>query len=153
MIKIYTDGACLGNPGPGGYAAIIQTSHQEQELVGGFNHTTNNRMEMLAVIKGLEEVLPSSESVLVYSDSQYVINGIVKGWAKQWRANRWVKKDKKPALNPDLWGRLLDLCESGKVDFQWVRGHTGHPENERCDRLAVAASRRPGLPSEPRGDQ
>ncbi|WP_287128037.1 ribonuclease HI [Candidatus Cyanaurora vandensis] len=149
LIRIYTDGACIGNPGPGGYAAIIDDPVTgERELTGGYAHTTNNRMEMLAVIRGLVD-LPGARKVMVYSDSQYVINGITKGWAKKWKANNWIKADKKPALNPDLWQQLLDLCQQHQVTFEWVRGHSGHPQNERCDRLAVVASRRAGLPPDP----
>ena len=148
-IQLFTDGACQGNPGPGGYAAILRGPQGEQEITGGYIRTTNNRMELLAVIRGLES-LTAPTPVVVYTDSQYVVNGITLGWAAKWRANRWIKSDKKPALNPDLWGRLLDLCAMHQVTFQWVRGHSGHPENERCDRLAVAVAKRPDLPPDPK---
>jgi len=138
-VEIYTDGACIGNPGPGGYGTILRHGATEKELAEGFRLTTNNRMEMLAAIKGLEALKEPCE-VDLYADSLYVINGIEKGWAKSWRANGWRKKDKLPAVNSDLWARLLDLCETNKVRFHWVRGHNGHPENERCDRLANTAA-------------
>lgn len=138
-VDIYTDGACIGNPGPGGYGTILRHGTTEKELSEGFRLTTNNRMEMLAAIKGLEALKEPCE-VDLYADSQYVINGIEKGWAKSWRANGWRKKDRMPAVNSDLWARLLDLCETNKVRFHWVRGHNGHPENERCDRLANASA-------------
>ncbi len=143
-IHLYTDGACSGNPGPGGYGAILKLPEGEQELSGGYQHTTNNRMELMAVIKGLE-ALPISSQVVVYSDSKYVIDAITLGWAKKWQARNWIKPDKKPALNPDLWQTLLALCAYHRVTFVWVRGHSGHPENERCDRLAVAASHQRNL--------
>ncbi len=139
-VVIYTDGACLGNPGPGGYGAILTDATREKELSGGFRLTTNNRMELLATIKGLE-ALKMPCDVVLWTDSQYVVNGMEKGWAKSWRAKGWIKSDKKPAVNPDLWGRLLDLCEINNVRFQWVRGHNGHVFNERVDRLAFAAAK------------
>jgi len=143
--RIFTDGSCLRNPGPGGYGVIVRDGAGERELSGGFAHTTNNRMELLAVIRGLAMV-PVGAKVVVCTDSQYAINGIAQGWAKGWRARGWVKKDKQPALNPDLWDLLLNLCEERQVRFEWVRGHTGHPENERCDRLAYRAAQQPNLP-------
>lgn len=135
-VDIYTDGACSGNPGPGGWAAILVYKKTEKEISGGEPQTTNNRMELTAAIKALE-ALNEPCSVSLYSDSQYVINGITKGWAKTWRKNNWVKSDKKPALNPDLWEKLLGLCEVHEVKFVWVRGHDGNEYNERCDVLAV----------------
>lgn len=138
-VDIYTDGACIGNPGPGGYGTILRYNAKEKELSEGFRLTTNNRMEMLAVIKGLEALKEPCE-VDLYADSLYVINGIEKGWAKSWRANSWRKKDKTQAVNSDLWQRLLDLCETHTVRFHWVKGHNGHAENERCDQLANAAA-------------
>lgn len=135
-VDIYTDGACSGNPGPGGWAAILVYKKTEKEISGGEPQTTNNRMELTAAIKALE-VLNEPCSVSLYSDSQYVINGITKGWAKTWRSKGWVKSDKKPALNPDLWEKLLGLCEVHEVKFVWVRGHDGNEYNERCDILAV----------------
>lgn len=135
-VEIFTDGACSGNPGPGGYGAILRYEGHEKELSGGEAQTTNNRMELTAVIVALE-ALKFPCKVILTTDSKYVVDGIEKGWAKSWRANGWKKKDKKPALNPDLWGRLLDLLEIHSVEFNWVKGHAGHPENERCDALAV----------------
>lgn len=134
-VTVYTDGSCLENPGPGGWAAIVDVDGVTTELSGGEAQTTNNRMELMAVISALEHLKEPAE-VVVYADSQYVINGIEKGWAKSWRRNGWVKSNKQPALNPDLWDRLLGLCEKHKVRFQWVRGHAGNPKNERCDELA-----------------
>ena len=138
-VDIFTDGACIGNPGPGGYGTILRYNERERELSEGFRLTTNNRMEMLAAIKGLEALKEPCE-VDLYADSLYVINGIEKGWARAWRANGWRKKDRTPAVNSDLWQRLLDLCEANRVRFHWVKGHNGHAENERCDQLANAAA-------------
>ncbi len=138
-IEMFTDGACSGNPGPGGWGTILRYNGVEKELSGGERQTTNNRMELTAVISGLE-ALKEKCKVVVTTDSKYVVDGIVNGWAKSWRANGWVKSDRKPALNPDLWGRLLDLIDEHEVEFKWIKGHAGHPENERCDRLAVTAT-------------
>ncbi len=138
-IEMFTDGACSGNPGPGGWGTILRYNGVEKELSGGEKQTTNNRMELTAVISGLE-ALKEKCKVVVTTDSKYVVDGIVNGWAKSWRANGWVKSDRKPALNPDLWGRLLDLIDEHEVEFKWIKGHAGHPENERCDRLAVTAT-------------
>ena len=135
-VEIFTDGACSGNPGPGGYGAILKYGEHIKELSGGEEQTTNNRMELTAVITALE-ALKEPCLVVLTTDSKYVVDGIEKGWAKSWRENGWKKKDKKPALNPDLWGKLLDLLEVHEVKFNWVKGHAGHPENERCDELAV----------------
>ncbi len=135
-VEIFTDGACSGNPGPGGYGAILRYGEHIKELSGGEEQTTNNRMELTAVIVALS-ALKEPCLVILTTDSKYVVDGIEKGWAKSWRENGWVKKDKKPALNPDLWGKLLDLLEIHEVKFNWVKGHAGHPENERCDELAV----------------
>jgi ribonuclease HI len=145
-VDAYTDGACSGNPGPGGYAVVLRWNGHERELAQGFRRTTNNRMEIRAVIAALEALTEPCELV-VHSDSQYVVNAVQQGWAKKWRANGWMRNRKEEALNPDLWGRLLDLLErSGhKVRFVWVRGHAGHDENERADRLAVAAIQGPDL--------
>lgn len=137
-VSLYTDGACSGNPGPGGWGAILEYGDSRRELSGGERETTNNRMELMAVIKGLEALNEPCE-VAVTSDSKYVVDGIEKGWAAGWRARGWKKSDGKPALNPDLWERLLNLVEKHKVTFHWIRGHSGHPENERADDLAVAA--------------
>ena len=138
-VEIITDGACRGNPGPGGYGVILRFGTNEKELSGGFRNTTNNRMELLAAISGLRS-LNRKCSVTLYSDSQYLVNGIEKGWATKWRSNNWIKSDKKPAINSDLWDELLKLTEEHEVKFVWVRGHDGHEENERCDQLAVAAA-------------
>ena len=140
-VTIYTDGACSGNPGPGGWGAILRYNGREKELSGGEELTTNNRMELTAVIEGLD-ALKEPCRVLLTTDSKYVADGIGKGWAESWRRNGWRKSDKKPALNPDLWDRLLNLVEKHSVEINWVKGHEGHPENERCDRLAVAESQK-----------
>ncbi|MCL2057003.1 MAG: ribonuclease HI [Oscillospiraceae bacterium] len=134
-VQIYTDGACSGNPGPGGWAAILKYAGHEKELCGGENDTTNNRMELTAVIEGLSALKEPCEAEIT-SDSKYVIDSVTKGWVYGWRAKGWIKPDKKPALNADLWERLLPLLEKHRVSFRWIRGHTGHPENERCDKLA-----------------
>ncbi len=136
-IELFTDGACSGNPGPGGWGAILRFKGTEKELSGGEKNTTNNRMELTAVIEGLS-ALKEPCKVRLVTDSKYVADGIGKGWAESWRKNGWRKADKKPALNPDLWERLLNLLELHNVEICWVKGHAGHPENERCDRLAVA---------------
>lgn len=136
-VTIYTDGACSGNPGPGGWGAILQYGKWKKELSGGEEETTNNRMELMAVIKALE-CLKEPCIVELWSDSQYVINGLEKGWAKSWRAKGWKKADKKPALNPDLWGRLLDLCEGHTLHYHWVKGHADNEFNNRCDEMAVS---------------
>ena len=137
-VEIFTDGACSGNPGPGGYGAILRCGGVEKELSGGEKETTNNRMEITAAIVALE-ALKEPCQVTVYSDSRYLVDAINKGWAVGWRSNGWIKKDKKPALNSDLFERLLNLLEIHKAEFIWVRGHNDHPENERCDKLAVNA--------------
>ena len=142
-IQIFTDGACSGNPGPGGWGAILRYKAHEKELSGGEAETTNNRMELMALIAALEQLKEPWEIDLC-SDSQYVINGLQKGWAKGWRARGWKKADKSPALNSDLWARLLDLSEAHTIHYNWIKGHAGHPENERCDRLAVEQSKRFG---------
>lgn len=138
-VDIFTDGACSGNPGAGGYGVILRYMGKEKELSGGEPNTTNNRMELMAAIVGLG-ALKEPCRVRLYSDSQYVINGIVKGWAASWQRNGWIKSDRKPALNADLWERLLELIGLHEVEFVWVKGHNDHPENERCDRLAVRQS-------------
>ena len=136
-VEIFTDGACSGNPGPGGWGAILRYGDKEKELSGGEKDTTNNRMELTACIEALSALKEACEVVLT-TDSQYVINGITKGWAESWRKNNWIKSDKKPALNSDLWEQLLNLIEKHHVTFNWIKGHAGHPENERCDTLAVS---------------
>lgn len=138
-INLYTDGACSGNPGPGGWGAVLEFNGTRKELSGGAANTTNNRMELLGVISGLEALREPCE-VTLCSDSKYVIDGLSKGWAKGWRARGWKKSDKTPALNSDLWARLLELTEVHTMKYVWVRGHNGHAENERCDALAVAAA-------------
>lgn len=140
-VHIYTDGACSGNPGPGGWGAILRYGQQEKELSGGERDTTNNRMELTAAIRALE-ALREPCRVTLYSDSRYMVDGMTKGWAKGWKAKGWIKADKKPALNPDLWDRLLTLCETHSVSFQWVRGHAENPYNNRCDEMAVSCWRK-----------
>ncbi len=135
-VDIYTDGACSGNPGKGGYGAILVYNGFEKELSGGERETTNNKMELLAVITALE-ALKESCHVTVTTDSKYVSDGISKGWAESWRSHGWKKSDGKPALNRELWERLLELISKHEVEFVWVKGHAGHPYNERCDTLAV----------------
>ncbi len=135
-VTIYTDGACSGNPGPGGWGAILVSNEHEKELYGGEKETTNNRMELTAVISALSALKRPCE-VTLYTDSKYVVDAIEKGWAKKWKANNWMRTNKDKALNSDLWQQLLDLLEIHKVSFVWVKGHAGHAYNERCDRLAV----------------
>lgn len=147
-VQLFSDGACLGNPGPGGYGVILRFGTAEKELSAGYRLTTNNRMELMGVIAGLE-ALKEPCDVHVFSDSEYVVNGLKLGWAKKWRANRWLKSDRKPAINSDLWARLLDLCDVHDVTIQWVRGHAGHKENERCDFLAVQAAKSDDLQPDP----
>lgn len=136
IVYLYTDGACSGNPGPGGYGAILRYKEKERVLSGGSPKTTNNRMEMMGVIVGLS-ALKESCSVQLYTDSKYVCDAIEKGWVKNWKANGWKKSNKTPALNIDLWEEILILLEKHDVEIHWIKGHNGHPENERCDRLAV----------------
>ncbi len=136
-VEIFTDGACSGNPGPGGWGAVLRYGTTEKELSGGEAATTNNRMELTAVIEALKALKMPCE-VSVTTDSKYVYESVTKGWVYKWRDNNWRKPDKKPALNPDLWSELLSLLDVHKVTFHWVKGHNEHPENERCDRLAVA---------------
>ena len=135
-VTLYTDGACSGNPGPGGWGAILEYGGAEKELSGGEDSTTNNRMELTAVIRGLE-ALKEPCTVELYSDSKYVIDALQKGWAKGWRARGWIKSDKTPALNPDLWQRLLELTQMHQVHCHWVKGHADNPKNNRCDQMAV----------------
>jgi len=139
-VVAYTDGACSGNPGPGGYGVVLLWNGHRKEISRGFRHTTNNRMEMMAVIEALR-TLKGPCKVTVWSDSQYVVHAVEKGWAKRWRQNDWRKSDKTPALNSDLWAELLSLLESHPARLRWTRGHAGDPENERADELAVAALR------------
>jgi len=140
-VIIYTDGACSGNPGPGGFGAVLLFGDKRLEISGGYRNTTNNRMELLAVISALER-LTRPCNVTLYSDSQYVVDAVTKRWVYSWQNRGWRKADRKPALNVDLWQRLLPLLEKHEVEFRWVRGHNNVVENERCDRLAVEASQR-----------
>ena len=140
-VTLYTDGACSGNPGPGGWGAILEFNGVEKELSGGESETTNNRMELTAVIEGLR-ALKESCIVEPYSDSKYLIDGLSKGWAVSWRKNGWRKADKKPALNPDLWEILLNLTEKHTLHYHWVKGHAENEYNNRCDQLAVAESKK-----------
>lgn len=135
MIEIFTDGAAKGNPGRGGYGTILRYGEKEKELSEGFRKTTNNRMELLAVIKGLEEIKKPGWKVLVTSDSKYVVDAVTKGWLKN-----WVKINFKGKKNRDLWERYLRVAKDHSVAFKWIKGHNGHPENERCDQLAVEAA-------------
>ncbi len=135
-IDIFTDGACSGNPGPGGWGSILRYNGVEKELSGSEKETTNNRMELTAVIKALKALKEPCE-VTIHTDSKYVCDAIVKKWVYSWQKNGWRKADKKPALNVDLWEELLDLLDLHKAEFVWLKGHAGHPENERCDKMAV----------------
>jgi len=146
-ITIYTDGACQGNPGPGGYAAVLIFNGNRKELSGGFRLTTNNRMELYAAIEGLK-ALRERCRVTLHSDSRYLVDAVGKGWAKRWRANGWKRNKKESAQNPDLWTELLDLLDRHDVEFVWVAGHAGIQENERCDRLSVDAAKRGDLPAD-----
>lgn len=139
-VIIYTDGACSGNPGPGGYGVLLQSGKHVKELSQGYRKTTNNRMELLALIKGLE-LLNRPCEVTLYSDSRYVVDAIQKNWAKSWKARGWVKADKQPAVNADLWDRALKVLEKHKVTLRWVKGHASNEGNNRCDQIAVAASK------------
>ena len=136
-VTLYSDGACSGNPGPGGWGCILEYQGTEKELSGGEENTTNNRMELTAVIRGLE-ALKEPCIVELYSDSRYVIDALEKGWAWGWKKRGWVKSDKQPALNPDLWDRLLSLSQTHELRCHWVKGHAQNPKNNRCDELAVA---------------
>jgi ribonuclease HI len=144
-VTIYTDGGCDPNPGKGGYGVILLSGKARKELSGGFRQTTNNRMEMFAAIAGLE-ALKFPCKVTLYSDSQYLVHAMTKGWAERWKANGWRRNKKDKALNVDLWKKLMALCERHQVRFEWVRGHAGHHLNERCDELAMTALKRPNLP-------
>ena len=140
-VTLYTDGACSGNPGPGGWGAILEYMGHEKELSGGEDSTTNNRMELTAVIQGLS-CLKEPCIVELYSDSKYVIDGLQKGWAEGWKKRGWIKADKKPALNPDLWERLLELTHIHQMRYHWVKGHAENPKNNRCDEMAVSQWKR-----------
>ena len=141
QIELYTDGACSGNPVPGGYGAVLKYGKTEKELSGGEKETTNNRMELTAVIEGLK-ALKEPCIVELYSDSKYVIDALEKGWAWGWRKKNWIKSDKKPAQNPDLWETLLNLTMKHKLQYNWIKGHAENPKNNRCDELAVAESQK-----------
>lgn len=135
---MFTDGACSGNPGPGGWGTILRSGDYEKEFFGSEAETTNNKMELTAVIEGFR-ALKRPCKVVLYTDSQYVANALEKGWAESWKANGWRKADKKPAQNIELWDELLKLIEPHELQIIWLKGHAGHPENERCDKLAVSA--------------
>jgi ribonuclease HI len=147
-VRAHTDGCCLGNPGPGGLGVVLEQGDRRKEISEGFAHTTNNRMELLAAVRALES-LKQPCKVVLHSDSKYVVDGISKGWARSWRAKNWRKSSGGFAVNPDLWGRLLDLCAQHQVEFRWVKGHAGDVENERCDVLAKAAAQLKDLPADP----
>ena len=147
QVTIYTDGSCLGNPGPGGYAAILDYKGHSRELSGGFRRTTNNRMELLAVIEGLA-ALKEPCDVTLHSDSEYVVRAMREGWPDTWRKKGWRRNGKKSVANRDLWVELMEMCRKHDVQFKWVKGHAGHPENERCDQLALTAAHTPDLPAD-----
>ncbi len=143
-LKIWADGSCVKNPGPGGYGIIFKHQKHKWEKAGGFRLTTNNRMEITGVLVALE-ALPAKSKVKIFSDSQYVVNSMTKGWAKRWKSEEWVKKGGKTVPNADLWQKLLELCSKHKVEFEWIKGHDGGIENERCDQMAQFAARQPNL--------
>lgn len=144
-VYAFSDGAALGNPGPGGYGVVLKYRNVVKELSGGYRYTTNNRMELLGAIVALEALKRPCQVVLT-TDSRYVVDGINEGWAERWRANGWRRGKRGMALNPDLWQRLLDAAVQHDVTFQWIKGHSGHYENERCDDLANQAARGENLP-------
>ncbi len=146
-VAVHTDGACVGNPGPGGYAAVVIDGDSRSELVGGARLTTNNRMELLAAIVALES-LPGARRVTLFSDSRYVIEAMAKGWVVRWRQNGWKRGPTSPLANADLWRRLVAASARHEVTWNWVRGHAGDAENERCDRLATAMASPAGLPAD-----
>ena len=143
-VIVYTDGACTGNPSPGGYGVVLKYGDHRRELRGGYRRTTNNRMELMGAIEGLS-ALKEKCPVTPLSDSEYLVKAMAQGWAQRWRANGWKRNRKKKAVNPDLWETLLTLCEHHDVEFKWIRGHTGDIENERCDQLAVQAAHEANL--------
>ncbi len=147
-VEIYTDGACSGNPGPGGYGIILRYGEREKELSAGFKLTTNNRMELLAAIKALE-ALKRPCKVKLYSDSKYLVDAVKLGWVQKWQKSGWMRNRTEPAKNPDLWQRLLALLQVHQVEWFWVKGHAQNPFNNRCDQLAVAACRQTDLPEDP----
>lgn len=140
-VEIYSDGACSKNPGPGGWACILKHKNHELKISGNEAHTTNNRMELLAIINAFK-ALKKTCKVVVYTDSKYVVDSINNGWAKRWQQNNWMKNNKEKALNPDLWQKLLGFVDKFQTTFIWVKGHNGHPENEICDKMAVAQYRK-----------
>ncbi len=147
-VLIYTDGACDPNPnGRGGYGIILDYKGNRKEIFGGFKSTTNNRMEVYAAIKALESLKEACQ-ITLYSDSKYLVDAIQQGWAKRWKENNWWRNKKERAINSDLWEQLLLLCEKHKIEFVWVEGHSGHPENERCDYLASKAIKQSSLPDD-----
>ncbi len=149
VVRLYTDGACLGNPGPGGWAAVLLYGGEaRKELSGGYAKTTNNRMEMLALIEGLK-ALKRPCRVKVWTDSRYLHDGLTKGWLQKWQKNGWKTAAKKAVKNKDLWQELATLTNRHQIELHWVRGHSGDPENERCDVLAKAAANQPGLAKDP----
>lgn len=148
-ILVFTDGGSIDNPGPGGYGAVILSGDDRIELSGGFRRTTNNRMELMGCIAALSRIGPPGQRVLVRTDSRYVVDGITKGWAARWRRNGWMRNPEQPAENSDLWEKLLDLVERHDVRFEWIPGHAGHAENERCDVLARAEAAKRNLPPDP----
>jgi ribonuclease HI len=147
VVNIFTDGACHGNPGSGGYGVVMVYGDYRKEHSGGFRKTTNNRMEIMGAIVGLE-ALKGRCNATVCSDSRYLVDAIILGWARKWKAAGWMRNSRERALNPDLWDRLLKLCDRHDVQFQWVRGHRGHVENTRCDELANKAASQAGLPAD-----
>jgi len=142
-VTAYTDGAASGNPGPGGFGAVLESGKHRREIWGGFRRTTNNRMELLAVIAALEALKKPGMEVTIVSDSKYVVDSVGKGWVFTWEKKNFAKKK-----NPDLWKRFLAIYRQHNVRFQWIRGHNGHPQNELCDQLAVAAREQPDLPAD-----
>ena len=144
-VTIHTDGAARGNPGPGGYGVVQEFDGRRKQLAQGFARTTNNRMELMAAIAGLE-ALKERCRVTLHSDSRYLIDALTKGWLKGWKARHWIKADRQPVKNIDLWQRLEEAARRHQVEWKWLRGHAGHAENEACDRLAVKAASAPGLP-------
>lgn len=143
-VLIFTDGACIGNPGPGGYGVVLKFDGHRKEISAGYRKTTNNRMELLAAIAGLT-ALKERCRVNLYSDSEYLVKAMASGWAKKWESNNWRRSQREKASNPDLWSSLLQLCDYHVVEFLWVKGHAGEVENERCDKLAMAAAQQHDL--------
>ena len=146
-VHLFTDGACSGNPGPGGWAAILEWGPHRREISGGYRLTTNNRMEIIAVIEGLK-LLTRSCSVRVFTDSRLIVDAFDKKWIKNWMENDWRKSDKSKVKNRELWIKLNSMTKDHQVHFEWIRGHSGHTQNELCDKLAVSASRNPNLPAD-----